>query len=83
MTKSKSEKITRLEVAGNKPDARVVEALEDALTRAKSGEMLDVVIYGSIPGNSFYHRAAFNDGVGLIGVIEVMKNTILRTMSGD
>jgi hypothetical protein len=63
-----------------KPDPYIVEVAERILERAKSGELRELVAYGTLTGNHFYSDGRFLDGVALIGALECIKYETMGKM---
>lgn len=73
--------VEQLRDINTEPVERVVRILETALERAKSGELREVVVYGTLTGARFYRDCGFNDGVNLVGILEILKQDIITEMS--
>ena len=81
--KAAGSNVQRLEDANSKPEQKVIDALEEALAMAKSGEMRSVVITGDLIGNEWYSNAKFIDGLVLLGHLDIAKQAVRRGMTHD
>jgi hypothetical protein len=61
----------------NQPVADVVFRLEEALEKAKSGEMRTVCIVGSVVGTDGFTAYATNDIVTSIGLLALLQHQLM------
>lgn len=71
----------KLAVPGDKPDRRVVEALEHALALARAGDLREVAIYGTLKSSEFYTSVRYVDGLALVGALSSLQFQIMRRMA--
>lgn len=79
MERSQSDKVTTLKTVNTQPDPDVVLYLEDALKLAKTGQLREVAIFGSLVGGTFYEAFSIEDQFALVGHLERLKFRILST----
>ena len=73
----------KLQPANTKPRQDVIEILEGALERARTGEMRGVVLTAELTGNRINFVASFNDGIQigghLVHQMALVSNAMLQT----
>ena len=52
----------KLQVATQRPDERVIDALRKALQKAEDGDLRSVAIVGNLKGGNFYSAAGWSKG---------------------
>ena len=72
--------VQKLQDANSKPNQDVIDALEYALSLARSGQMRSVVVTGDLIGNEWYSEAKFSDGLVLLGHLDIAKQAVRRGM---
>lgn len=72
-----------LQDVNSTPEQKVIDALEDALSLARSGRMRSVVVTGDLTGNEWYSNAKFIDGLTLLGHLDIAKQAVRRGMTHD
>lgn len=63
----------QLRNVNEEPVQDVIETLERALEKAKSGELRNVAVIGAVIGNASYYTYSCTDGIELIGMREYAK----------
>jgi hypothetical protein len=59
------------------PDPMAVKILEEALEKARSGDLRNVAIVGTLPGNEEYYSYTAVDNLMFVGQIARMQHLIL------
>lgn len=71
----------KLRPARTRPRKDVIEILEGALERARSGEMRGVVMTAELTGNRINFVASFNDGILLGGHLHMQMALVTNAMT--
>lgn len=72
-----------LSVVPKSADPETIEALEDILELARSGEVLDLVVVANLTGDRCFVRLAdFADSWRALGALEYAKSAVIGGMNG-
>lgn len=63
------------------PVEAVVDYLEQALALAKTGEMREVLIFGSLIGGEMFRAARYDNAPEMIGRLELLKDSVIRGLN--
>ncbi len=72
-----SDEIPTIKSAESTPVKTVVVALEEALVKAKAGELRNVVIVGDLTGNLTFISSGMDDRICLLGYLEMARWNVL------
>lgn len=72
--------ITPLKDLNAQPDQDVVEVLEEALAKARSGELRSVAIVGTLTGHATYTDHSTRDLQEAIGITSYLHHTLCARM---